>query len=102
MVASGGEFKIVFDAMASAQADVRATAGHIADSADEQLHRMQNTLGSGWGDEAAEESFQAYQLRQKETGYHVDGLNAEGTAYGNVEQIGQQTLGQAVNIVRNI
>lgn len=97
------EFKIVFDAMQTAQSDAQRTANQISQSASEQANRMQSTLGSGaWGDDAAEAAFQSYQMRQKATGYHTDGMNAESAAYGNVHDIGHQTLQQAKNIVSNI
>ena len=101
-MAGGDEFKVVFDLMDSARADAQRTASQISQSADEQVNRMQGMLGGAWGDDAAEASFQSYQMRQKATGYHVDGMNAEGTAYGNVGDIGQQTLRQAINIVSSI
>lgn len=99
---SGDEFKIVFDAMDTARTDAQRAAAQISAGADEQTSRMQNMLGGAWGDAAAEASLQSYQMRQKATGYHTDGMNAEGVAYGNVSEIGQQTLRQAINIVSNI
>jgi hypothetical protein len=96
------EFKIVFDAMHTAQSDAQRTAAQISEHAGEQTSRMQGMLGGAWGDRAAEVALQSYQMRQKATGYHTDGVNAEATAYGNVGEIGQQTLNQAINIVSNI
>jgi hypothetical protein len=96
------EFKIVFDSMQTARSDAQRTANQISQSAGEQVNRMQGVLGGAWGDDAAEAAFQSYQMRQKATGYHTDGMNAEGSAYGNVADIGQQALRQAINIVSNI
>ena len=96
------EFKIVFDSMHTAKSDALQTADKINQHSGEQTSKMHGVLGSAWGDDAAEAAFQSYQMRQKATGYHTDGVNSEGTAYGNVADIGQQTLRQAINIVSNI
>lgn len=102
-MAGGNEFKVVFDAMDTAKGDALRTASQLNDQMGEQVSKMQGLLGGGaWGDDAAEAHFQAHQIRQKATGYHTDGITAEGTAYGNVGEIGQQTLRQAMNIVSNI
>lgn len=99
---SGDEFKIDFPTMDEARADGLRTAAQISDSAHEQTTRMQGMLGAAWGDNAAEAAFQSYQMRQKATGYHTDGINAEATAHGNVGELGQQTLSQVTSLMSSI
>ncbi|SDY88462.1 hypothetical protein SAMN05216215_10383 [Saccharopolyspora shandongensis] len=98
-MSTGGEFKIVFDMMGTAMSDAQKTAAQIGDYFDGQVQQAMNI---NHFDEAHQQMSQSYQLRQKETGYWQEGLNSEGNAYGNVGDIGNQTLRQAINIVTNI
>ncbi|GIG55881.1 hypothetical protein Lfu02_02530 [Longispora fulva] len=88
-------FKVDFNAMDTARSDAHRAASDIGNRADEQVRLMQGVYGSGWDDDTAEDALQQHQQRQKMTGYHTDGLNGEGDAYGNIGQIGQDTLNQA-------
>ncbi|MER7274619.1 hypothetical protein ABT369_09200 [Dactylosporangium sp. NPDC000244] len=93
------DVKIVFSPMAQLQSGAHQTAGQLEGHADDLLHRMRATVGNGWDDDAANAQLEQYQLVRKNTGYHIAALNAEGAAYGEVLDIGQQTLSRVMRLV---
>jgi hypothetical protein len=98
---AGDHLKIVYEAMTAAGRDIQNTAARIGQDADDQLTRMRNVIGAGWGGNNAEEMGQQFALMQKRTGYHVDGMNENGRGYENVRHIGQTCEGQVSNIINS-
>ena len=99
-MASGDEFQVVFDAMDSAFSNAQKAGSEISNQVEEQTHRMQNMLSGAWTDAAADANVVSYQLQQKLAGAHVDAMHAEGNAFRQVGEIGQNTLQQALRIVQ--
>lgn len=95
----GDQFKVVFGIMDAAKADIQQTAAQHIQSAEDQLHRMLATRDGDWFDEAADEAAQMYQYAQKHTTAYADSMTAEGTSYGNVVDIGMQTLSKVKGII---
>ncbi|WP_340683436.1 hypothetical protein LCL61_33420 [Amycolatopsis coloradensis] len=97
----GDHFKIVYEAMNTAGRDIQNTAAQIGQAAEDQVARMRNTIGAGWGGNNAEEMGQQFALMQKRTGYHVDGMNQSGRDYDSVSHIGQTCEGRVSNIINS-
>ncbi|WP_143267052.1 hypothetical protein [Amycolatopsis thailandensis] len=93
------QLKIVYETMSTAGRDIETTAAGIGQSAQDQLTRMQNIIGAGWGDANAEQMGQQFAMMAKRTGYHVDGMNANGQGYHNVRHIGESHEAHVNNIV---
>ncbi|GAB3465079.1 hypothetical protein [Actinophytocola sediminis] len=95
----GDQFKIVFDTMETAKADLQQTASQHTQSAGDQLNRMMATRDGDWFDQAADESAQMYQYAQKQAGDYADQMTAEGVSYGNVADHGMNTLATVKGII---
>jgi hypothetical protein len=95
----GDQFKIVFDTMEAAKADLQQTASQHLQSAGDQLNRMMSTRDGDWFDEAADEAAQMYQYAQKQAGDYADSMNLEGISYGNVRDRGIDTLATVKGII---
>lgn len=95
----GDHFKVVFETMETAKADLQQTASQHVQSAGDQLNRMLSTRDSDWFDEAADEAAQMYQYAQKQAGDYADQMTAEGISYGNVADRGMNTLATVKGII---
>ncbi|MGV9297356.1 MULTISPECIES: hypothetical protein [Amycolatopsis] len=98
---SGDEFKVVFESMETAFSNAGKTAAELTQHSEEQTSRMRNMLSGQWTGAVADANTQAYQMQQKRTGEHADATHAEGVAYRQVGEIGQNVLQQAMRIVQS-
>lgn len=97
---SGGEFKIVFDAMDQASGFAHKTSAQVQQQADDAVTWMGQAAGDFWDDDAGQENYASYGMVQSHTNEHTDQLRREGTAFTNVGHIGQSTRSAAMNAVR--